>query len=474
MDIMLIDPPYTSLKGVPSDVGYNIGLTSLAAYLRKGGIETGVIMGDLLMELPPVDGWVASSLESYALMQEEYRATVNNRQHQVWQRLVQYINRYKPAAVGISYLTPLKCSVEMIARLVKEINSDIKVIVGGPHPTLCPNEVIKNPDIDFIINGEGEIPLLKLMREIKNGGSRWERVPGLCYRDSKGNFRKNPVVDLIYDLDSLPIPARDLVLNCDYEKYRVHCILTARGCPYNCAFCADKPMWGGKVRRRSINSVIDEIKYLVNNYKVDMIDILDGTFTYDREYVYKFCKALIDNNLDIKWGCMARYDNIDEEILNLMKRANCVGIFFGLESGSDRVLTNIIDKKTNVQQIMKISEMVYNSGIPTVSSILFGLPDESKEDMDATLKVMKSIKTDIFDISSFVPLPGGRLFDTLTEEEKNIDWSKVGFKSFNNYFSRRVSHEELKAFLSDAFQIADDLRKKTYLRHQANLGLSSS
>jgi radical SAM superfamily enzyme YgiQ (UPF0313 family) len=361
----------------------------------------------------------------------------------------------------------------MIAKLIKEFDSSIKVIVGGPHPTFCPEEVMKNRDIDFVIKGEGEIPLLNLMRELKSATPRWESVPGLYYRENDDSTKNNPVIGLVHDLDSLPMPARELVLNCDFDKYRVHCILTARGCPYNCAFCADKSMWGGKVRRRSISNVIDEIRYLVKTYKVDMIDILDGTFTYDRDYVFKFCNALIENNLDIKWGCMARYDNIDEEILNLMKKANCVGIFFGLESGSDRVLTDIIDKKTTVKQIMEISEMVYNSGIPTVSSILFGLPNESKEDMEATIRVMKMIKTDIFDISSFVPLPGGRLFDTLREEEKNIDWSRVGFKSFNNYFSRQVSHDELKEFLSKAFEIADDLRKKTYLRHQANLGLSS-
>lgn len=473
MDILLIDPPYTSLKGMPTDVGYNIGLTSLAAYLREGGIETGILMGDLLTNLPPVDGWVSSSLEDYAAKQEDYSRITSDRGHVIWKKLTDYVRRTRPAAVGISYLTPLKCSVEMIASLVKGIDPGIKVIVGGPHPTFCPDEVMTNQNVDFLVKGEGEIPLLGLINEIKKGGSSFESVPGIYYRDAAGRVHSNPGVGLIRDLDALPFPARDMVLNCDYGIYRVHCLNTARGCPYTCSFCADKAMWGGKVRRRSVESVIKELIFMRDNYMIDMVDFQDGTFTYDRRYVEEFCEAMIANKLDVKWGCTARYDNIDEDLLELMKRANCSGLFFGLESGSDRVLTNIIDKKTNVEQITRVSEMVYQSGIPSVTSVLLGLPDERKEDIEDTLRMMRSTRTDIFDVNNYVPLPGGRLYEASGEDEKNIDWSKVGFKSFSNHFSKHVSRDDLNAYLREAYQIADTLRRDTVLRHQASIGLSS-
>lgn len=472
MDILLIDPPYTSLKGMPTDVGYNIGLTSLAAYLRDGGIETGIIMGDLLMDLPPVDGWVASSLKDYALKQEEYRAITNDGSHLVWRKLADFVRQYSPRAVGISYLTPLKCSVERVARTVKEIDPDIAVIVGGPHPTFRPEEVMRNHDIDFAIKGEGEIPLLGFVRELRKDHPRWETVPALCYRGPNGQVRSNPTPGLIMNLNELPLPARDLVLNCDYTVYKVHCIETTRGCPYDCSFCADKSMWGGRVRRRTVDNVMKELHLLKDAYDIDLVDFEDGTFTYDREYVRAFCNAVINERLDIKWGCTARYDNIDYDMLQLMKKANCGGLFFGLESGSDRVLTKVIDKKTNVEQIKKVSEMVHGSGIPTVTSVLLGLPDESKEDIEDTIALMKSIKTDIFDVNNYVPMPGARLQPVSRQEQLDIDWSKVGFKSFGNHFSSRVSHDELNEYLSQAFGVADDLRKRTLLRHQASIALS--
>ncbi len=473
MDIILIDPPYTSLKGIPTDIGYNIGLTSLAAYLRNGGIETSIIMGDLLVDLPPADGWVSSSLESYALKQAEYNAVVKNVTHPVWQRLISLVNQHKPKAVGISYLTPLKCSVEMIARLVKETNPDISVIVGGPHPTFCPEEVLKNPNIDYVITGEGEIPLLRLVKELKLANPELENITGLYYRNGKGNVCHNSLIELIHNLDSLPIPARDLVINCDYHKYRVHCILTARGCPYSCAFCADKSMWQGKVRRRSVDNVISEMEMLVNTYRVDVIDILDGTFTYDKKYVRHFCEKLIKKDIRVNWGCTARYDNLDYDLLKIMKKANCSGLYFGLESGSDRVLT-YVDKKTNIDQITQIADMVNQVGIPSITSVIIGLPDETKEDIEATLRIMNNISTDIFDVNSYVPLPGSKLYQlSESSQGNNIDWSKVAFKSFENHFSKSVSHEDLKKYISQAYKIADNTRTNTLKRHQQSITVTN-
>jgi anaerobic magnesium-protoporphyrin IX monomethyl ester cyclase len=465
MDILLIDPPYTSLKGVPTDVGYNVGLTGLAAYLRQGGIETGVLMGDLLADLPAIDGWVASSLEDYASQQAGYRAITSNREHPIWKKLREYVKALSPRAVGISYLTPLKCSVDMVARAVKEVDPSIKVIVGGPHATFCPDETLASRDIDFAVMGEGEIPLLSLMKLLLTPGSDLSQVPGLCYR-SGNEVRKNARPPLIDNLDELPFPARDLVMNCDYDLYRVHCLTTARGCPYACSFCADKGMWGGRVRRRSIESVIKELRLIKNAYKVDMVDFEDGTFTYDRKYVVALCEALMREKLDLRWGCMARYDNIDEDLLRIMKQSGCAGIFFGLESGSDSVLTNLMNKRTNAAQNISVSNMVYQSGIPSVTSVLIGLPDEREEDMQETLRVMKVVTTDILDVSSFVPLPGANLYNSMSVEEKTIDWSRVGYKSFDNYFSRCVPRETLLRHLKEAFQIADDLRRKTYLRQK--------
>ena len=133
-------------------------------------------------------------------------------------------------------------------------------------------------------------------------------------------------------------------------------------------------------QRRSVDNVIEELIQLKDTYKVNYVEIMDGTFTFDRKYVQQFCNTMIDRKLNVEWRCTARYDNLDEELIKLMKRANCTGMYLGFESGSDKVL-QIIDKKTSVEKNIKISEIVYKSGIPSGTGILLGLPDEGKEDM---------------------------------------------------------------------------------------------
>jgi len=452
-----------------TDSGYNMGLTSLAAYIHNEGIETAVVTGDLLMDLPSTNKWLNMNVKKYAAGQREYEKIVNDKTHIVWEKLADIVTETNPMAVGISYLTPLKYVVERIAGLIREIDRDIKIIVGSFHPTFCPEEVMQNSDIDFVIGGEGEIPLLCLVKELKKDSPKLETVPGIHYRDRDRQVQNNPGVNLISNLDELPFPARNLVLNCDYSVYRGHSISTARGCPYTCTFCADRRLWGGKVRRRSVDNVIEELRLLKDTYKCDYVEFVDGTFTFDRKYLQTFCSTMINHNLNIEWRCTARYDNLDEELLQLMKEANCSGLYLGLESGSDRVL-KAIDKKTNIEQNIKVSRMVYNSGIPSATAILLGLPDEGKEDMEETLKLMKKVKTDIFDVNSYIPLPGTTLYDSMNEEDKkNIDWQKVGLKSFDNCFSKSVAHDDFKKYLSEAYKIANNVRKKTLVRFGARM-----
>lgn len=459
MDVLLIDPPYYSLKGVSTDCGYNVGLTSLAAYLRSHGIETAVLSGDLLTELPGKE-WDTYDLEVYASAHHEYAKIVNDKNYDIWKKISDIVKSSNPRLVGITYYTPLKNVVERIAGLVKEIDPAMKVAVGAFHPTYCTEEVMSNPDIDFAVRGEGEIPLLSLIREVKKDNPKWETVPSLHYRDKDGLVRKNNGIDLIENLDDLPFLARDLVINCDYDTYRDHCLTSARGCPYSCSFCGEKRLWGGKVRRRSIDNVIEEIKLINDSYNANFIDFMDGTFTFDRKYLTSFCNRLIDEKLNIKWRCTARYDNLDEDLLKLLKRANCFGFFFGLETGSDRMLKSI-DKRITTQEILKIDEMVYKYGFFSITSIILGIPGETKEDIENTLGLMKQLKTPDLDVNSFIPLPGTVLYDSLEKEvRENIDWRKVAMKSLDNYFLKTMSFEEFKGYLLEAYKIVNDSRGK--------------
>ncbi len=476
MDILLIEPPHVILKGGVTDRGYNLGLTSLAAYLRTNGVETAVLTSDLLIEHPPtnilkdplsliVPGWLRISTAELATRQQDVARIVDEPDHVIWRNLSDVIIKTKPRAVGISYLTPMAGIVKKVVSLVKSINSDIKVVVGSYHPTFHPEEILRNPEIDFVVIGEGEIPLLSLVQEIKRDSPKWEIVPSIYYRSNDGQIRSTSPADSVADLDSLPFPARDLVMYSDYDFYRVHPVITARGCPYKCSFCADVRFWYGKVRRRSVESVLEELMFLKETYnKIDYVDFVDGTFTYDRRYLETFCRALIEHKLNISWRCFARYDTVDGDILKLMRKAGCSVLYFGLESGSDRVLLNV-NKSITVEKMIETSEVMRKSGIVSITSVLLGLPSESKEDIEETIRVMRGFETDFFDVHTFVPLAGTPFYESLSLEERDsIDWNRVGYKSWENYFTDNMTLEELNNYQCQAYKIADKRRKKSLIR----------
>jgi anaerobic magnesium-protoporphyrin IX monomethyl ester cyclase len=355
--------------------------------------------------------------------------------------------------------------VRKVASLIKGIDSDIKIVVGGHHPTFCSEEVMANPDIDFAVIGEGEIPLLRLIQEMKRDIPSWETVPSLCFRDNDGQILSTPPIPRLDDLDALPFPARDLVLYCDYDFYRVHPVITARGCPWKCSFCSDVRFWPGKVRRRSVESVLEELVLLKETYrKIDFVDFVDGTFTYDRKYLRELCQALIEQKLDISWRCFARYDTVDRDILKLMRKAGCSALYFGLESGSDKVLQNN-NKNITVNKMVEISKIVRSSGIISINSVLLGLANEEKEDIEETIRVMKEFKTDFYDVNTFTPLAGTPYYDSLSPEERNsIDWNRVGYKSWENHFNKNLTLKEFNNYQSQAYKIANNLRKRSLVR----------
>lgn len=458
MDILFIEPPYKALKGIGSEHGYSVGLLNLATYLSANGYEARVLTGNLLIDLPVTQS-LTFNVSEYAAGQKLYSEALSDDSHEIWGKIISYVNKYKPKAVGITFLTPASELVYKIAQTIKQNSPDIKIIVGGHHPTFSPAETVKHADIDFVLRGEGENSLLALMKELSSPSSNLQNVPGLTYiKDGKVCHNQN--AKLLDDLNALPYPDRGLVLDCNFEKHRGHYISTARGCPYSCSFCADRGLWNNTVRRRSVEKVIEEITYLNDNYKLDYIDIVDGTFTYDKKYVITFCKALIDLDADIKWRCTARYDNINEELLQYMKNANCKALYFGMESGSEKILKEY-SKNTDIQKIIDASDLVYQSGIKIITSILIGLPQETAEDIESTLNLMGKVKTHIFDINSYVPLPGTELYKKMGKEQiQNLDWNEVGYKSYTNFFSNHISQDDLQIYLKRAYNIAEKTLNK--------------
>jgi len=326
---------------------------------------------------------------------------------------------FNPNIIGVSIITAYATRAKkIIIELKKNLNNSFYVI-GGVHPTALPEESIKIFDVDCVVIGEGEKTMKDLCWAIKNE-SPLENINGILYRDGKGNIIKTFPQSLIEDLDTLPFPARHLI---NFEKYlfppgvirgywseKCTSVMTSRGCPYQCIWCGSQIIFGRKVRRRSVENVIREIELLKKEYKIDTIWFVDDTFTLNKKWIKEFCDQLIIKNMDLRWGCQAHVETIDEEMVVLMKKAGLIQLDFGVESGSEKVL-KILKKHSNEEKIKNAFKIAKKVGVRTMATFMFGNPGENSEDIEKTLKLAKEIKPNFVSSYFLTPFPGTELME---------------------------------------------------------------
>ena len=337
------------------------------------------------------------------------------------------VRNFNPDLIGITAWTTFAASAFRVAAICKEWNRDVSVVMGGPHISIKYDEVMKIcPDVDFLIRGEGEKTFVELAKalESKDKAKALKNINGILYRQNR-EIVHNPDREFIQDLDAIPLPARDLLLNKDsYNSEDMGLLMTSRGCPYNCSYCATS-IWERKTRYRSIDNVINEIKLVIDKYGTRQFTFKDDSFTVNRKRVLEFCDRLINEDIRINWDCNTRVNLVDEEILNKMKKAGCNGIKVGVETGSERIL-KLINKRISFEQCKKAVKLFRKVGIHWTGYFMMGLPSETKEDVYQTLKFMKELRPDYASFSVYEPFPGTELFNSgvekgLVQKERTLD-----------------------------------------------------
>ncbi len=326
--------------------------------------------------------------------------------NQIKDRIVQE----KPDVVGMTVLTFTLMDVMELAKIIKEINSNIKIVLGGIHANIYPEETIKIKEIDFLVLGEGERFFRDLLNNIDNVKNLYN-IKGIVFRD-QGKIINTGCQDFIENLDQIPFPARNLT---PYKKYQsilakesiVTTMLTSRGCPYRCLFC-DRPHLGKKFRARSAKNVVDEMEEC-KKMGINEILIYDDTFTIDRQRVLDICSEIKRRNLEIKWDVRARVDTVDKEILQLMKEAGCVRIHYGVEAGTQKIL-NILRKGFTLETIKETFKITKELGIQTLAYFMIGSPTETIEDIKKTINFAKEIDPDFVNFSITTPFPATDLY----------------------------------------------------------------
>lgn len=335
----------------------------------------------------------------------------------------------KPNLVALTALTPTIGRALETAQVVKETLPDSIVVMGGYHPTFNFIETLEDENVDIVIRGEGEYIMLNLVQALENQSSLHD-VKGIVFEDKNSKeIVVNPEAPLIQDLDELPFPALNLL---PMKKYRLldmdthmTTMITTRGCPMQCSFCSSAAMHGKKIRERSVENIVDEIEYLKTNYDIDTIAFMDDTFTLKKRKVMAICDEILKRNIEIMWGCTSRVDTLDEKLLKKMKEAGCITIFIGVESADQQQLDNMC-KNTTIAKIENAFKIAHKLKIRTIASVALGMPGDTKEIMNKTVKFVHKLKPNYAIYSLATPYPGTRFYKEAFEKNliKIKDWSK--------------------------------------------------
>lgn len=299
-------------------------------------------------------------------------------------KLVTWIKDIEPDVLGFSVLSAGYFTANAIAKKAKDINPNLVVIYGSYLATLCATNILKECDfVDFCVRGEAEKTIVQLLDTLEGGGAL-DGIKGISYREN-GKIIENPDRPQIRDLDTIPIPDRKLLPQ-DYQFHeKITTMILSRGCPYHCTFCSCWKYCHGKWRPRSIDHVIEEMQMLYDDGFREIM-FTDDCFNASRKRILKLCYMMRKEGLDFVWHCIGRVDRSDKQFLRTMVEAGCKTMYFGFESGNQRIL-NYYNKRATPEQAVLAVKNATKAGIENIGSgFIIGAPDETKEEVLNTVK----------------------------------------------------------------------------------------
>lgn len=377
-----------------------------------------------------------------------------------WIRLRKTLQETKPDYIITNPISSIVTNDLYVTYLGKTIGST--TIAVGPHVTALPKESLSEyPSLDFAVMGEAEITVPELINCLEKKGNL-EDVDGIAFRDGK-NIVMTKKRKLISNLDDLPVPLHELL---PIKKHRLPYIgkdytfvLSSRGCPYFCTFCRQPIMWERLVRTRSAKSIFCELEY-IKKIGISNFMFHSDTFTINKDVVIDLCKMIVDSKMKLRWCCNSRVDTIDEEMLGWMKKAGCWLINYGIETASDEILKNV--KKGGTATVAKaydIVKLTKKAGIKVWGYFIIGLPGETKETIEETVRMAKRLSFDIVNFAVGTPYPGTEFY----KQAKENGWlESKSWEDFDQNYSAIVSYPGLSS--TDIIKGIRNCYLKWYLR----------
>ncbi len=410
MRILLASPAsalWNERKHIPLGIGY------LAAVLRESGHQVGL-----------------------------YDACVED------EPLRSVVQRHRYELLGISACTPLIKDAWQMAQEGKRLG--LTTVLGGPHLTLMPYESLgpDHPEVDYVVQGEAEESLLELVEALA-GQRPFEEVHGLFWRRG-GQILANAPGRLVPDLDAIPYPAHDLFKISRYTnlqpitdgldaRARSYTIMTSRGCPYKCTYCS-KPITGHTWRPRSIANVVGEWRWLVRDLRATEIGLTDDIWNLRLDRAKDLCRALVAEGLQtVPWTTVhgMKVNHCDAELFRLMKAAGCKRVGFGIESGDESILRDVIKKSQTTEQARNAMRWAKEAGLQTMGFFIFGMPEETEASMEKTIRLALELDPTLANFMLATPYPGTEMYDLIQKRGSILahDWQDYAIHSDHASFA---------------------------------------
>ena len=329
-----------------------------------------------------------SSLREYHFTADIYKPTILLLEENDYLKCAEDILKNDPKIIGFSTWCHSFPSVIVLAEKIKAVNPSIPIVLGGPQASILHKETLERYSfVDYILRNEADNNIILLLKNILRKNKNFpelQNIAGLTYRNNRNMVIANPSQQAVPDLNLLPIPAYEKV-----QFYEYLSIDVGRGCPFNCTFCSTNQFFSRLYRVKSVKRIIEEMDYCYDLFDATWFGFSHDMLTLDKNFVLQLCKGLSEHNnktgRKYTWNCSSRTDCVSEELLTAMSKSGCVGIFFGIESGSERIQKQI-NKKLKLNQAHEIINNSCSVGIRTTVSYMAGFPDETKAELKKTIE----------------------------------------------------------------------------------------
>ena len=413
---------------------------------------------------PPIGlGYLTSYLEQHGFKVYLIDFNIRNISMHTFESFIQKIN---PLLIGITALTQYYPGLVKLSNAIKTNNPGIPIVLGGIHVSALPEQSLFDSGADFIVMGEGELTLLELARALQQKKKSFLDIKGLAFNDAKGDVILTPSRELIENLDDLPFPAWKKMNPSWYPpephgmimKYsKVAPILSTRGCPFNCSYCASCNFWNQRIRFRSAKNIVDEIQFLHENFGIKEIHFWDDNLTLKKSHIIGICKEIVKrglNNMAFNAPNGIRADKVDAHILKIMKMAGFYSITFAVESADYQILKKN-GKNVDPALLMHNAKIAHELGYHLSSFYIIGFPEETERTIRKTIEFARRFPPGNKKFFILTPLPGSRIFDKFIAEHdfQYIDWNKFSFLDGEYTVSERFTPDQLRYWLQQAFHV---------------------